>query len=54
MTSTGLEGVSVVDIASPQLINLLEHESSDSDSDREEINVEHMEDEDGNIFDLFD
>ena len=54
VTSIGLDGVSEIDVVSPQLIIPLEHEHSDSDSDWEEINIEQTEDKDWNIFDLFD
>ena len=51
ITTSGMEGVSEVDIVSPQLISPLEHEGSDSDSDWVGINVEQQtEDEDRNMF----
>ena len=53
-TNIGLEDASKVDIVSPQLISPLEHEDSDSDSDWEEIEDRAEDDEDRNIFDLFD
>ena len=52
--SIRLEGLSEVDIVSPQLISSLEHRNSDSNSDREEINIEEIEEEERDMFDLFD